>query len=147
MSDWTRHVRCLPMFTCGNMGNWSFICCASLNDSVINGFIHSLQSVSTSMGFCVPPPQMLELLPYFIIIGYVKIEIECLFMHIFFIFRHIVRENSISYLLRDLENVISRYNPHFILCVLQSPRADIYNGIKRKLCVDRASKKYKINLK
>lgn len=58
-----------------------------------------------------------------------------------------IRENSVTYLLRELENIISRYNPHFILCVLQSPRADIYNGIKRKLCVDRASKKYKINLK
>lgn len=82
ISDWTRHVRSLPMFTCGNMGNWSFICCASLNEHLINDFIHSLRNVSTSMNFSMPPPQMLELLTYFIIIEHVK-KIECLFMHIF----------------------------------------------------------------
>lgn len=71
-ADWTRHVRSLPMFTCGNLSKWSFICCASLNDSIINTFIQSLQNVSKSMNFFIPPPQMLELLTHFIIIGHVK---------------------------------------------------------------------------
>lgn len=108
-SDWTRHVRSLPMFTCGNLINWSFICCAPLNENLINTFIKSLQNVSKSMNFTVPPPQI-----------------------------NMIRENNVAHLLRKLENIICSENPLFILCVLPNPRADIYNGIKRKLCVDRA---------
>jgi len=40
--------------------------------------------------------------------------------------------------LNDLEKVINISNPSFILCVIPSARSDIYNIIKRKLCIDRA---------
>lgn len=85
ISEWSRHVRSVPMFTCGNMGNWSLICCAPLNETLINGFINNLRTVSTSMSFSIPPPQMLELLPYFIIIGHVKKKLN-IYSCIFYLF-------------------------------------------------------------
>jgi len=42
--------------------------------------------------------------------------------------------------LNHLEQVINESNPALILCVIPSPRGDIYNLIKRKLCIDRAGK-------
>lgn len=46
---------------------------------------------------------------------------------------------SNSYLI-NLEQVINEQNPTMILCVIPSPRGDIYSLIKRKLCIDRAGK-------
>jgi len=40
--------------------------------------------------------------------------------------------------LNNLEKVINESNPSFVLCVIPSPRGDIYSMIKRKLCIDRA---------
>lgn len=40
--------------------------------------------------------------------------------------------------LMHLETVINEKNPTLILCVIPSPRGDIYSLIKRKLCIDRA---------
>lgn len=40
--------------------------------------------------------------------------------------------------LTHLEQVINEKNPTLILCVIQSARGDVYNLIKRKLCLDRA---------
>lgn len=40
--------------------------------------------------------------------------------------------------LMHLESVINEKNPTLILCVIPSPRGDIYSLIKRKLCIDRA---------
>lgn len=45
------------------------------------------------------------------------------------------RSNTI---LTHLEQVINEYNPALILCVILSARGDVYNMIKRKLCIDRA---------
>lgn len=42
--------------------------------------------------------------------------------------------------LSQLEHEINDKNPALILCIIPSPRVDVYNLIKRKLCVDRAGK-------
>lgn len=44
--------------------------------------------------------------------------------------------------LTHLENIINNVNPSLILCVVQSTRNDVYNLIKRKLCIDRAGISY-----
>lgn len=43
-----------------------------------------------------------------------------------------------------IEEIINSTNPTLILCVIPSARGDIYSLIKRKLCIDRAGKNYKL---
>lgn len=41
-----------------------------------------------------------------------------------------------------IEDVINNKNPTLILCVVPSARNDVYQLIKRKLCIDRAGINY-----
>lgn len=59
--------------------------------------------------------------------------------HVFF-FRMPMRDGRSNTFLAHLEQVINERNPSLILCVIPSPRGDIYSLIKRKLCIDRAGK-------
>lgn len=40
--------------------------------------------------------------------------------------------------LTHLEKIVNSSNPNLILCVIPGKRDDLYNLIKRKLCIDRA---------
>lgn len=60
-------------------------------------------------------------------------------MHDFFFRIEMKDGNGLTYV-SMLEQISNQLNPSLILCVLQTNRNDIYHNIKRKLCVDRASK-------
>lgn len=47
--------------------------------------------------------------------------------------------NTIDYA-TELEKIVNQRNPSFILVVVLNERQDLYNVIKRKLCVDGAGK-------
>jgi len=51
-----------------------------------------------------------------------------------------MRDGRSNSFLSSLEQVINERNPTMVLCVIQSARGDLYSMIKRKLCIDRASK-------
>lgn len=55
-----------------------------------------------------------------------------------------MRDGRSNTFLTHLEQIINEKNPSLILCVIPSPRGDIYSLIKRKLCIDRAGKYFKI---
>jgi len=57
-----------------------------------------------------------------------------------------LRDGRSSSILSGLEQVINDKNPSLILCVIQSPRGDVYSLIKRKLCIDRAGKFFSYTL-
>ncbi|VVC33819.1 Hypothetical protein CINCED_3A001948 [Cinara cedri] len=72
-------------------------------------FVGSLMKVSYEMGMRLPNPDMI-----------------------------LMHDTQIRYYSQILEQIINEKNPSFILCIVSSSRADIYNLIKKKLCVDRA---------
>ncbi|VVC26674.1 Piwi domain,Ribonuclease H-like domain,PAZ domain [Cinara cedri] len=107
-ANWTKHLRCASMFTCPIIQHWVIL---SPNDYVsgLQTFIHSLQKASKGMSFMLPNPIIVPMQD----------------------------SRSISYL-KQLEITINERNPSMILCIIPSPRGDLYSLIKRKLCIDRA---------
>jgi len=56
------------------------------------------------------------------------------------IFRVPMNDGTSSTFINNIDDVINRIKPEFIVCVISSPNSFIYNTIKRKLCIDRAGK-------
>ncbi|XP_001949497.1 piwi-like protein Siwi [Acyrthosiphon pisum] len=107
-ADWTKNLRSLPMFTSAIVKHWVILVPREYSQEV-DPFVQSLAKAASGMNFTLPKPTVVSM--------------------------EDGRANSV---LTHLEHITNEHNPALILCIIQSPRGDIYSLIKRKLCIDRA---------
>ncbi|KAF0765863.1 piwi-like protein Siwi, partial [Aphis craccivora] len=114
-ANWTLNMRNSHMFSRAQISCWVLVTPQQYSSN-IGKFINTLLEVAHGMGFNLQRPKIVELLPS----ANTRINI-----------------NIRTYLV-ELDKAINTLNPAFILCVIESSRGDIYNMIKRHLCVTRA---------
>ncbi|XP_025194220.1 piwi-like protein Siwi [Melanaphis sacchari] len=106
--DWTHHLRKLPMFKLKNVKKWIIVTSIEYERD-INPFVTSLTKSAKGMSFMLPNPSIVT-----------------------------INDGRPISFLTALEESINAVNPALILCVIPSGHNDLYNIIKRKLCIDRA---------
>ncbi|KAL5239162.1 hypothetical protein ACI65C_006572 [Semiaphis heraclei] len=107
-ADWTKQLRALPMFTSAMVKHWVILAPKDCCREV-EAFVQTLAKAAQGMTFILPKPAIVPM-----------------------------NDGKSNTFLIHLERVINESNPALILCVIPSARGDIYNLIKRKLCIDRA---------
>ncbi|KAE9523124.1 hypothetical protein AGLY_016478 [Aphis glycines] len=107
-NDWTAQLRSLPMYDIVKIPCWAIVT-PHMWSSNVGQFTNTLIRVANNLGFQLPRPRIFEI---------EDVNIKTYSIH--------------------LDRIINELNPSFILCVVASPRNDLYNMIKRMLCVTRA---------
>ncbi|CAI6359066.1 unnamed protein product [Macrosiphum euphorbiae] len=107
-ADWTKHLRVLPMYNSAIVKLWVILAPKDCCQEVYI-FAQTIANAAQGMNFTLPQPTIVPM-----------------------------NDGKSKTFLIHLEEVINQYNPSLILCVIPSARGDIYNLIKRKLCIDRA---------
>lgn len=107
-ANWTLNMRSSPMFSRAQISCWVLVTPHQYSSNV-GQFTNTLLEVAHGMGFNLQRPKIVEL----------------------------PNTNIRTYSV-ELDKAINTLNPAFILCVIVSFRKDIYNMIKRQLCVTRA---------
>ncbi|XP_050063196.1 piwi-like protein Siwi [Aphis gossypii] len=107
-NNWSSKLRSLPMYNMIKIPCWAIVT-PYMWSSDVGRFANSLVKIANNLGFPLQRPRI--------------VEIEDIH----------IRTYSIH-----LDRTIHELNPSFILCVVASSRNDLYNMIKRKLCITRA---------
>ncbi|KAF0707393.1 piwi-like protein Siwi, partial [Aphis craccivora] len=107
-ANWTSNLRTLPMYIRAQIPCWVIVFPRTWRSDVEN-FKNTLLKVAHGLGFKLQSPTIVEL-----------------------------RDTNMRTYSVELDHTINTINPSFILCVIVSNRNDLYNMIKRKLCVSRA---------
>ncbi|XP_018561760.1 piwi-like protein Siwi [Anoplophora glabripennis] len=106
-ADWTKELRALPMFVPGVMQKFAIICPSKFKGPC-QEFVQCLQRSARGMSWDIGQPRIFD----------------------------IPDDRSQTYL-DQMENIITKNNPHMIMCVVPNASQDRYSAIKKKGCVDR----------
>lgn len=106
--DWSQSVRQVPQYHAPNLREW--VCmCIDRNRHSAQRFSEMICRAASGMKWNVGPPMIYDL----------------------------PNDRPGTYM-NELENVIQKYKPLLILCVVSNNKQDRYASIKKKCCVDRA---------
>jgi len=108
-ADWTHALRDKRMFTSATVNQWTIIAPEEYSRDV-REFACMVEKCANKMNFKLPKAN----------IDFIK------------------NSNNVTTYLTQLDRILNDRNPILILCVINNSRTDLYNFIKRKLCVERA---------
>ncbi|KAG8223661.1 hypothetical protein J437_LFUL001768 [Ladona fulva] len=96
------------MVTCGNMEYWVVICPSKLERET-EAWVDSVRKAANGMRFRIAAPKILKM-----------------------------QDDHVGSYVACLDQLLSQSNPSLVMAVVPNNRADRYNAIKKKCCVDRA---------
>ncbi|XP_026816525.1 piwi-like protein Siwi [Rhopalosiphum maidis] len=106
--DWTNKLQSVPMFTSAVVKHWVILTPRNFCEDV-DVFTQNIIQAARNMSFYLPKPVLVPM-----------------------------NDGRSNTFINNIDEIIHRINPEFILCIISSWNCLIYRTIKRKLCIDRA---------
>ncbi|XP_014605290.1 PREDICTED: protein aubergine-like isoform X2 [Polistes canadensis] len=106
-ANWTKDLRNNRFVSCTSLDNWVVIQ-TSFTRADCETFLKNVMKAADGMGFNIKRPEMI-----------------------------IIKDDRLGTYLEALESYLSKKRTQFVFCILPHVRADRYNAIKKKCCVDR----------